>query len=99
MPYFREDELHDKIWPWFAKLIDDPEEVVKAIRAGDEVKADTLVVLRERLERIEAKIAELQQRIASIDDELEMEPDAENKESLRARKAQRTKERQDYERE
>jgi site-specific DNA recombinase len=99
MPFFREQELHEHIWPWFANLIDDPEEVVKAIRARDEVKADELAILRERLERIEGKIAELQQRIERIDDELEVEQDAENKERLRARKAQRTKERQDYERE
>jgi hypothetical protein len=99
MPYFREEELHEHIWAWFANLIDDPEEVVKAIRAGDEVKAEELALRRERLERIEVKIAELKRRIASIDDELEVEQDTENKESLRTRKAQRTKERQDYERE
>src|SRR5262249_46828171 len=27
MPYFRENELHEKVWAWFANLIDDPEEV------------------------------------------------------------------------
>lgn len=99
VPYFSEKELHEKVWPWFANLIDDPEEVVNAIRARDDLKADELAVLRERLERIEAKIEELKRRIASVDDELELETDSENKESLRARKAQRTKERQDYERE
>jgi site-specific DNA recombinase len=98
-PYFSERDLHEHIWPWFANLIDDPEEVVKAIRARDEMKADELGVLRERLERIERKIVELQRRIANIDDELEVETDGENKESLRTRKTQRTKERQDYERE
>jgi site-specific DNA recombinase len=99
MPYFREDEVHEKVWAWFSNLINDPEEVVKAIRARDGIKADELTVLRERAERIEAKIEELKRRIASIDDELEVETDGENKDSLRARKAQRTKERQDYERE
>jgi site-specific DNA recombinase len=98
-PYFTERDLHEKIWPWFANLLDNPEEVVNAIRARDDVKADELAVQRERLARIENKIAELQRRIANIDDELEVERNQENKDSLRERKAQRTKERQDYERE
>jgi site-specific DNA recombinase len=99
MPYFSEPDLHTAIWPWFAKLIDDPEEVIRAIRAGDDVKADELNHLRARLSRIEQKIAELQHRIANIEDELELERDAENKESLRVRKSQRTKERNDFEKE
>jgi site-specific DNA recombinase len=99
MPYFNERDLHNAIWPWFAKLIDDPEEVIRAMRAGDDAKVDELAHLRLRLSRIEQKIGELQRRIESVDDELEVEADAENKESLRARKAQRTKERQDFEKE
>jgi hypothetical protein len=99
MAYFSEPALHSKIWPWFSTLIDNREEVVNAIRARDELKADEVAIIRERLERIESKIDELKRRIVSIDDELEVETDTENKESLRARKSQRTKERQDYERE
>jgi exonuclease VII large subunit len=99
MPYFNERDLHNAIWPWFAKLIDDPEEVIRAIRTGDDAKVDELAHLRLRLSRIEQKTTELQRRIDSIDDELEVETDTENKESLRARKAQRTKERKDFEKE
>ena len=98
MPDFYEPDLLGVIWTWFSNLLKNPDDVIAALNERNASQDAVLQPLRDRLARLERKIAETQQRIVNLRDRLETESDAEERDDLKARlsraKGARTEEEQ-----
>jgi site-specific DNA recombinase len=99
MPNYSERALHNAIWPWMSEIMSQPEQALALMQAQAAVRPDQYARLEERRVRVETILADVRKRIANLDDEIEIEEDDENKSALRARKAQRTRERKELEQE
>jgi site-specific DNA recombinase len=98
-PDFYEADMLDVIWPWFANLLKNPQDVLDAINARNASQEEALRPLRERLVRIDRQIADAQQRVVNLRDRLETENDPEEREDIKLRLARHKAARDDLEKE
>jgi site-specific DNA recombinase len=97
MPYYSERDLDDAIWPWLFEIVNEPREALRLMREAGKKLAKSTERIMDRVERIGNQMDDLRLRIANLDEDIELEHDAERRAEYRLKRADRLKRLHDLE--
>lgn len=66
MPSFRVDKLDEAVWAWLKDILEHPEQLAAGLRAEQAVAEQEYSALRERIELIDARLADTQKQLAKL---------------------------------